>query len=317
MGITHFAPVGDSPGAVTSALAYFQRHPGVRGDYAGAVAQDVVVFCSHEVERGERLADDFVWNEYGRTGARAGWQAPRRRAHVIEVIREFVEREQLLTDRGHLYAWPVDVENFEACFTAVAQATLALGRADKTGRYVWANLTGGTNILNAALLEVAFLSGLIGRLYYTFLGQVDDRKYLLPPSEASDRFALDWVRTAKTQFDENYYRVLETLAPIADWCEDESLLSRLRQRESSLPLEKQYFDRVSLPSFRSQLLNRMDGREIERDGQSHRVRLAAEGRAELERIGSPRFQAIVRRGHDVAPDVIEACRRELESKRIL
>ncbi len=322
MGIVHFASVGTSPGAVTSALAYFQRHPEEQGSYPGTIVQDVMVFCSPEVESGKRPADDdLVWNEYGQTHPRKGWQAPRRRQGVIEVIRDFLVQEQVLTDHGHLYVWPVEVENFEVCFDAIARATLALGRAEGTGHYIWANLTGGTNILNAALLEVTFLSGLIGRLYYTFLGQPENRKYLLPSSTARDQFALDWVRTTKTQFDENYYRVLMALATLHGWCEDESLLSLLAQDEYCLVPEQRYFAHMPVQSFRTQLLNRMDGREIEREEEDgcklHRVRLAHEGQAVLTRIASPLFQAIVKRGQGVETDLVQECRGELGEKKYL
>jgi len=225
MGIVHFAPVGTSPGAVTSALAYLKHHETeVRGGYAGDIIESVVLFCSHEVKCGDRPADDYVWNDYGRPSTRQGWQKPREGQNVIEVIRDFLEDEGLLGDKGLLYAWPVDVHHYESCFEAVARVTLAVARGDDTGKYVWANLTGGTNVLNAALMQVASLSGLIGRMYYTFIARDTAKRYLQPFSSDPSQFDFVWLPLIKTIFDFGYYRVLGILLQNGEWRYGQELL---------------------------------------------------------------------------------------------
>ena len=73
MGIIHFAPLGASPGAVTSALSYLKTHPEWKGKYPGEMVQDVIIFCSYDIDEGARPADDYIWNSYGRPAARQGW----------------------------------------------------------------------------------------------------------------------------------------------------------------------------------------------------------------------------------------------------
>jgi hypothetical protein len=319
MGLVHFATVGTSPGAVTSALAYWQRHlEQHRRDYSGDPVESVVVFCSHDVYNGERPADEFVWNTYGRTAARPGWQRLRTSPNVIAVIQDFLQDDQygMRLAGGHLYVWPVDVHDHDQCFEVIAKATLALARAEATGKYVWANLTGGTNILNAALVQVASFSGLIGNLHYIFLSNVDHRKYLLPPSNVEEAYRVDAIPIVKTSFDAAYYRVLQVLQSDNGWWDDDELLNRLKSDDTVW----EYFKDVELQPFRTQYLNRMDSREIERERQGdkklHRVRLLKEGQAIRQRIEQPLFQALVRRGQDVDPELVDACRRELERKRI-
>jgi len=167
------------------------------------------------------------------------------------------------------------------------------------GKHLWANLTGGPNIVNAALLEVAFLSGLIARLYYTFLSDVRRYgRYLRPPSVDANIF--DWreVPLVKTAFDEEYYHVLRVLADYGDWIEDRELLSLLAQEQP----ERFGSERMSPKVFLRDFLNKMDGRELERevlpDGTpTNRNRLSLYGKRTVERLdASELFQTLLHPG---------------------
>lgn len=314
MGIVHFAPVGTSPGAVTSALAYLKHHEDqVRGGYTGDVIESLVLFCSRDVCEGERLADDYCWNDYGRPNTRQGWQKPRKGQNVVEVVRDFLEGEKLLPDRGALYAWPVDVNHYEACFEAVAQATLAIARGDDTGKYVWANLTGGTNVLNAALMQVASLSGLIGRMYYTFVARDFDRRYLQPFSSDPSQFNFVWLPLVKTTFDVGYYRVLEMLQD-EQWRSGQEVLNRLKQRGD------RQFESLCFDHFKNQYLNRMAGDVLDEEkGQAgepdRRVRINRRGQEVLEYIHlNELVEALIHRERS-NPELIQRCRDELQKYR--
>jgi hypothetical protein len=288
MGIVHFAPVGTSPGAVTSALAYLNRHPEQKGQAGGDIVQDIVIFCSHQVDAGTRPADDYIWNGYGRTGQRQGWQAPRGRQNTIDVIKAFLAHPQEgapLPPKGALYVWPVDVNDYWACFEVIAKATLATARSDDTGKYVWANLTGGTNILNSALMQVASLSGLIGRAYYTFIGRDAERAYLQPPGETSRNYAFNFVPLVKTTYDVSYYRVLEYLDPSPEtWVWGRDLLGRLKQQYPAEFTEAMTFDH-----FKNQYLNRMTNDVLAEDrdqsqGGDRPVKITPKGSELMQRI---------------------------------
>ncbi|MDL1895099.1 hypothetical protein FBQ82_02390 [Anaerolineae bacterium CFX7] len=312
MGIVHFAGVGTSPGAVTSPLAYLKQHP-KRFPHEGAIAESVVVFCSHDVSQGGRLADDFVWNSYGRTGSRQGWEKPRKPSDVIEVIQDFLTNKKydVSLEGGKLYVWAVDVQDYNECFRAIAQATIALGHGTSgQGKFVWANLTGGTNVLNAALMQVALLSGLIGRMYYAFLARGEDRKYLLPHTSDDAVYRLDEVPLIKSAFDENYYRVLHVLRDKGqEWWDAETLLYFLKEQDG------QTFGSVDVEQIRKQYLLRMSNKEIEQNKQGQ-MRLSASGVALLEQIEDPLFQALVKREQPVAEEVLLTCRQELDGKKL-
>ena len=167
--------------------------------------------------------------------------------------------------KGSVWVCVVDHNDYDDCFEKIAKALLKLSPGPKVGKHIWANLTGGTNILNAALLEVALLSGRIARLYYTFLSDIKKYgDYLQPPS--TDKTIFDWreIPFVKTDFDEFYYKVLEILNEIGDWCEDTECLNRLK---GSI----EHFAKMDIQTFRQIYLNHMDGREIERENNKNRL----------------------------------------------
>ncbi len=331
MGIVHFMPVGCSPGAVTSALSYIIHNPDFREPYPGAPCQDLVVFCSRDVYFGETPAEKYHWNQYGKHHPRQGWKQPPHRESMREVLREFLKKEGIreqMTKKGHLYFWPIDdVDDFESCFRAIATAALALGRPSGVGRLLWANLTGGTNILNSALLEVAFLSGLFGKIFYAFIKSPEDQAYLQPVSTATDQYSLRPVPLIKCRADEHYYRVLKGLDIVNGWLPDDDLLKCLKQGEHSKPEDEHYFNKMDLPTFRAQVLNKMDDREIERervpkmvDGEEKEIkgqrnRIASAGRESLNRLADPLFQALVDRGQVIAHETSDTWVKELQKYR--
>lgn len=328
MGIVHFAPVGVSPGAVTSALSYLHKNPSVLGNYEGAVIQDLVVFCSHDVHDGRTSSDEYISNHYGTRQPRRSERSRRREPQTVqEVIVQHLKdqglRKVMDDNRGKLYFWPVAVDDFGACFETLAKATLALGKADGTGRLLYANITGGTNVLNAALHQVASLSGLFGKLYYTFVRQAEDRRFLLPPSDNTDEYDLRLIPHLKTQNDEQYYRVLEVMGEKEGWCPGEEVLKKLKEQEYSWPQERHYFSGMDFQRFKRQFLNRMDGREIKRSTRpgpkgpekGDENCLDTAGLEILQRLEDPYFRALVYRGKEIDPDLQQACQQELEQHR--
>lgn len=309
MGIVHFTGVGTSPGAVTSPLAYLRQNRD-HFPHEGAIVESVVVFCSHDVYESNRLTEDFIWNSCGRTGAHQGWEKPRKGKNVIQVIQDFLAnvKHGVPFEGGNFYVWPVDVESYDRCFEAIAKAAIAVGHGTGQGKLVWANLTGGTNVLNAALMQVALLSGLIGRMYYAFVPNSDDRRYLLPHTPDKASYRLDDVPLVKSAFDENYYRVLRVLRDLGrEWCEVPSLLAFLKSEDEPT------FGAMDEEHLRKQYLLRMRGNEIEHNPQNQ-VRLSAIGAELLEQMEAPLFQALFKREQNVPEAILKQCRTELNVK---
>jgi hypothetical protein len=327
MGIIHLAPVGRSPGAVTAPLAHLkhvhdeQQRSGKRLEKSvlprrlGYPVEQVVLFVPEEIYRGQKgsgTAYEAIYNQYGsRTPTRVFPE--RDGVKVVDIIAEFAKRE-LSDGKLVLYARPVNVNNFDDCFRAIAEAVLALGRPDDLGKTLWANLTGGTNVLNAALLEVTFLSGLISSLYYIFVNP-DEQKFLQPLSTDYRRFIDDhWrdVPVVKTTFDERYRQLLLFLTDHPVPWDTAELLARLQNQHPEL------FGSIQLELFGKQWLRKMS-REIELesdpDGKISRIQITEAGYDAVARIEENLFRTLVQRGDTSLVD-IQALRDKLEECRV-
>lgn len=310
MGIYHFSPVGLLPGAVTSALAYLKRHPELKpkhGKDEGDIIQSVIIFASHDVREGtETLQHDCIYNRYGSDN---GIRPYNKGTGILEAILDFIKKE---FGTIAVYCSALNPNDYGACFESIAKATLKFAPPDHVGKNIWANLTGGTNVMNAALFQVASLSGLISQLYYTFVPYAEDRKYL-QPRHLDYRFQWNKIPLFKTSFDDIYHLLLKMLYYLPDgWYLDEEILARLRQKAwENLPqVQAESIGKMDIQIFRREYLNKMDGWELERqlrpDGsQSNSVRISENGRKLLGQIESPLFQALVQRGKGAEADISE------------
>ena len=326
MGIVHLAPVGRSPGAVTAPLAHLKQVYDVQQQSdkrlensilprrLGYPAEAVVLFVSEEMYRGQKYhtAYEAVYNTYGSSKASKTYQESDG-VKVTDIIAEFAGRE-LSSEKITLYVRRVDLDSFDDCFRAIAETVLALGRPDDLGKTLWANLTGGTNLLNAALLEVTFLSGLISSLYYIF-AHPDELKYLQPLSTDYRRYLEShWrdIPVVKTAFDERYRQLLLFLADNPGWWESGDLLTHLQNHLPTL------YGPIQLELFQKQWLRKM-GRELEKELNDHgqatgRIQLSEAGYDAVARIEEDLFRTLVQRGESPLVD-IQALRDKLEQYR--
>lgn len=320
MGIIHLAPVGRSPGAVTVPLVYLKRlyeeqktagkrlEKSILSPSLGNPAEAVVLFVSDDIKRGRKDAtayDDTIYNQYGRRNAK---QQLKRDAHVIDVIADFAKHE-LGDGKLSLYARVVNVEDFNNCFEAIAETAIALGRPDGLGKTLWANITGGTNILNAALLEVTFLSGLISRLYYIF-AEGDERRYMQPWTDQHQRFLEHWqdIPVMKTTFDERYRLILLALAESNAAWDAQGLLDHLKQRSP------ERFDKITLERFEKQWLRKMD-RDLDVDECTRQMRISEAGLEIVARMEDKLFLTLVQRSDEPQVDMA-ALRDKLEGYKV-
>lgn len=318
MGINHLMSVGTSPGAVTSALAYLLHHEReYLPENEGSIVENVVLFFSYDVWKGDTKADESIRNEYGKTKPGRIWS----NSALGEVLAGYLPTSEIgarmREERAKLYIWPVDVTDYDSCFEAIAKTTLALARADDTGKRLWVNITGGTNVLNAALMQVASLSGLVERIYYVFLANNDDRKYLNPPSEDEKRFRVSFIPRVKTAYDERYYLILDRLAslPEDEWITGEALFRRLRNDQAT----SAWMSEMEWPHFRDQYLNRMTGTnddcviEEQDKSQSERlVRINANGRKVWEYVYCNDLIEALTHRETRNPKLVQQCKQALE-----
>ncbi len=288
MGVYHFAGLGKSPGAVTSGLAYL-KHERASSFRDGKIVEAVVVFTSPEVGSGEEPALPVVWNEYGkRHPARSSPQLP---AGALDIVGNFLERE---VPGSAFYCVETNVNDFSVCFEAVARVLLHFHPPGGVGKHIWMNLTGGTNVLNMALMQAAYLNGFVPELYYTFVANLpEDGGYLQPFSNDPNEFDFREIFVLPTTFDQRYRYLLEELQQLREgvWIDKRTLLGRLKHNHAE-------FQKLKLEEFVRNYLNAyvgIDRRGTRETGQEDAVRLSPEGAKVLELLGLDWFRALLDR----------------------
>jgi hypothetical protein len=184
MGVYHLMGLGRSVGTVIGPLTYlahrynrwndedqrfFARSGEVRQRQAGQKVGDVqalVLFTTSEVLSGQVLAFDYVDNPPGKitTGPQKSG------GPMKQVLRDLLRREWPAIsggrEQGTIFWCEVDRRNIRVTYERVVRVVAALAGAGGQGKEMWANLTGGNNVINAALELAAMLSGDVARLYY-------------------------------------------------------------------------------------------------------------------------------------------------------
>jgi hypothetical protein len=293
MGVMHFAGLGKSVGAVTSGLSCIVARYSNHNSQYGDMVDSLVIFTSPEVANGTVQAFPAIHNEYMSSASRKTWTSDLKNCR--DIVTGFMQREFPQTN---LYLITVDINDFSACFDVVAKAILTFHTPGTVGKHIWANITGGSNLLNAALVQAAFLSGFIARLYYTFVADPGKQgKYLKAFSKDESKFRYREIFPLKTRFGERTQFVLEMLDYInveekEKYVNSKNLLSRLKGK---YPLK---FGDMNLQEFKRNYLNVMQGIERYGDrlsGQEDAVRISADGNEILKLIRRPLFRALVKR----------------------
>lgn len=296
MGIYHFAGLGRSPGAVTAGLSYIHQKYGYRHPNYGEIVEGLVLFTSAEVATGDLKAfPGTTHNEYGKRTTKKTWTA-KHNDHVVELIRGFLNHE---FPNISVYLVQVDINNFDDCLEQAALAMLKFHPPVGVGKHIWINITGGSNLVNAALTQVAYLSGVVARLYYTFVGNVhEDGKYLQPFSNKQAEFCYGEIVPIKLRFGSRHLKVLEMLKILtASYPETEKYVSS-NELLGRLQNETPDFSGMDKGNFLRNFLNVMPGIEQKgnrQTGQEDLVRLSEEGQRILELTARPLFRSLVLR----------------------
>jgi hypothetical protein len=176
--------LGRSPGTVIGPLTYlahryncwnaddqrfFARSGEVRQRQAGEKVGDVqalVLFTTPEVLGGQVAAFSYVDNPPGRIAT-----APQMPAEPMkQVLCRLLSCEWPAISggrkQGTVFWCEVDRRDIRITYERVIHVVAALSGVGGQGKEMWANLTGGNNVINLALELAAILSGDIARLYY-------------------------------------------------------------------------------------------------------------------------------------------------------
>ncbi len=277
MGVWHLLSLGESPGAVTAALAYIKRQYELgnvaffgndSGRSQAKKVSGIVIFTTPEVRHGRLVAggravvDNTYGCQQGRTFSLGNKQS---KITTFEIVRGFIRAEfgpMLAEERGKLYFLEASYHDLNTNLRQMMRAFCALSPPGKTGREVWVNLTGGSNVMNIAALLTTVMSGITGRAYYTY---TRDIRLLRPASEADFWYDLPVL---KVNFDRDYEAILCVLQDAGDWIESGELLERVSAERWQFAATEE--------TFAADYLNKLDGWLIERNGELNRLLPAGE-----------------------------------------
>ncbi len=194
MGVYHLMGLGRSAGAITGPVSYlahryqrwnaddrrfFARSGEVRQREANEKVGDIqalVLFTTKEVLAGEIPAFNFVDNPPGRIT-----KGPQKQGGPMkDVLRRLLRREwpAIGGDRrqGAIFWCEVNRRDIRTTYERIIRVVAALTESGGQGKEMWANLTGGNNVINFALELTATLSGAVARLYYVQAENPDAEK---------------------------------------------------------------------------------------------------------------------------------------------
>ncbi len=229
MGVWHFMSLGESPGAVTAALSYIKKRYELNDiDFFGSDSgrakakkvSGIVIFTTPEVRHSQLPAKGktYINNLYNfDKGKEISLSDDKGKLNTFEIVQHFIRKEfrqMLEEERGKVYWLEANYRDLEFNLQQVARTFYALSPPGDTGREIWVNLTGGSNVMNIATLLATIMSGITGRAYYTYTR--DPR--LLRPANEND-FWYD-IPVLKLDFDRDYEaingsRKYSTIGPIS------------------------------------------------------------------------------------------------------
>ena len=188
MGVYHLMGLGRSPGAATGPLSYlahryqrwnendqrfFSRSGEVAHREAGKKTGDIqaiVLFSTTEVLEAQENGKPFLTSSYleNVAGKTIGKDQPGRA--MKDVLRSLLQQTWPAISGGRksgdVFWCEIDRRDIGNAYECMVQVVAALAGVGGQGKEMWANLTGGNNVINFATELAATLSGAIARSYY-------------------------------------------------------------------------------------------------------------------------------------------------------
>lgn len=188
-GVYHLMGLGRSPGAVIGPISYlsyrynrwnaedqrfFARSGEIKQRQHGQVVGDIqslVFFTTRDVltakdESGKTFhAYNYIDNRSGQSRGAEQQGGPMR-----DTLKRLLKQEWPSISGGRkastIFWCEVDRRDTHSTYERIVRVMAALGAVGGQGKEVWANLTGGNNVINFAMQLAATLSGKVARLYY-------------------------------------------------------------------------------------------------------------------------------------------------------
>lgn len=229
MGINYVAALGFSPGALTSSLVHVNEMikrlklgDKVAQKFLAGLADDnqmqslldrakfesIVIITTEKV-----LSKETQKPYYINTCGQPLGTGRKEMGNPFGVAMKLIKDENLTRDKQEgckIYVATTNFDDFRSCFLLVLRILDWLAPEGRTGKNVWMNATGGTNIINNAIILSSFLRQ-VGRTYYTYVPP-DDVACLRPVLDKDGSLEY-WNDLPPLHFnlDNTIYLVLKTL----------------------------------------------------------------------------------------------------------
>lgn len=246
MGVYHFAGLGKSIGAITSALSYLGaiRQQGGekaealfslsdeqdRADESRGMVQALVLFTTEEIARDHRsfFCEPYQDNRAGsdRDGRKKGENQTVKTALYRVLGKELKAWGMIMPDKTTLDVYWCEherqrpLETFERTYT-VLQAAKPMGRV---GKECWINLTGGSNVINGALQLASSFLGTAARQYYVLSKNPSCIRHTVPITDLGSEQDDFWVDLPIVYADfSGFHRIV--LEELASWPDSKELIT--------------------------------------------------------------------------------------------
>lgn len=308
LGIAHVFGLGFSPGVVTSPLAWIAehlrliQHPSDSVEYKLAVDffgdddyhgnplkrldfDRIIILTTKEVIGGE--VKSFYDNPFGSPKPTDVGFKDLATAPVLECVWDFIHAE-VKTSSGHvpdIYCSLIQLDDFMYNLHVTLDVIRWLAPRDGVGKHTWLNATGGSNVLNTAMLTAAYLMGTIGRLYYTYVTP-ENGACLRPPAQAGDTtfwFDLPPLRVSMVA---ELSAILTALVNSNQPLTAADLLNQLQSTDAAL------FSTMKVGTLKGLYLNKLDPRYVTRN-RDNTNQISQSGRALLKALATTDTSGVV------------------------
>jgi|GEM_PF-6469726 len=281
MGIAHVFGLGFSPGVVTSPLAWIAEHLRLIQQQPGSVEYNlavdffgddeyhgnplkrldfdrIIILTTKEVVAGE--VKSYYDNQLGATRPQGIGSKDLPTASVLKCVWDFIQAE-VKTSTGSvpdIYCGLIQLDDFMHNLHVTLDVLRWLAPREKVGQHTWLNVTGGSNVLNTAMLTAAYLMGTIGRLYYTYVTP-ENGACLRPPVQPGDAafwFDLPPLRVSMVA------ELSAVLTALVNSSQPLSAADLLRQLQSS---DAALFSTMAVGTLKGLYLNKLDPRYVTRN----------------------------------------------------
>lgn len=311
MGVWHFLSLGDSPGAVTAPLEYIKRrYEAHDAAFFGAderrpepkKTSGIVLFTTTDVRDAKRHDSKqrfYFENLYGQN--KGGREIPlnpgRGYLKTFQVVKDYLKENyaaMLAEEVGKVYFLEAKLLDLDFNLRQLARAFYALSPPNETGKEIWVNLTGGTNVMNLAVHMMTTLSGVAGRAYYTY---TENTAFLFPDSPDNEKRFWYEVPVLKVDFDHRYEILLKTVADRKDWIYAQDLFNRVGHQIFPPEVDTDTRRRSFAPNY----LNKLDGWLLERNLEDDSLRISDAGQKFLDLLKYPELRALILKEPLAAP----------------